>query len=60
MPKERVVQAEGTADTKALRQEQEKASEEAAERAQGGVCEARGAGDKAETKQGQVTRTWAT
>ena len=44
MPKERVVQAEGTADTKALRQEQEKASEEAAERAQGGVCEARGAG----------------
>lgn len=60
MPKERVVQAEGTADTKALRQEQEKASEEAAERAQCGVCEARGAGDKAETKQGQVTRTWAT
>lgn len=33
MPKERVIQAEGTADTKALRQEQEKASEEAAERA---------------------------
>lgn len=30
MPKERVVQAEGIADTKALRQEQEKAGEEAA------------------------------
>lgn len=60
MPKERVIQAEGTADTKALRQEQEKASEEAAEHAQGGVCEGRGAGDKAETKQGQVTRTWTT
>ena len=59
MPKERVVQAEGTADTKALRQVQ-KSSEEAAEHAQGGVCEARGAGDKAETKRGQVSRTWAT
>lgn len=57
MPKERVVQPEGTADTKALRQEQEKASEEVAEHAQDGVCEARGARDRAETKQGQVTRT---
>lgn len=60
MPKERVIQAEGTADTKALRQEQEKASEEAAECAQGGVREGKGAGGNAETEQGQVTRTWTT
>ena len=46
MPKERVIQAEGTADPKALRQEQEKASEEAAERAQGGVMRGEGPGIK--------------